>query len=72
MVLYDGFSNVRKKQNTPKPPMHTLKNRSLKSHVDALEQQVNHNGLRLEFRNFRPANNSNGVLALWKFVRLAK
>jgi len=61
-VLYDGFSDERMKQNIPKSPMRTMKN-SLKSHVDALEQQVNHNGL-LEFRNFRSSNNSNGVLAL--------
>ena len=62
-VLYDGFSDERMKQNIPKSPMRTMKNHSLKSHVDALEQQVNHNGL-LEFRNFRSSNNSNGVLAL--------
>lgn len=69
---HNGLSDERTKQSAPKPPMHTLKNRSLKSHVDALEQQVNHNGLRLKFRNFRPSNNSNGIFALWKFARLAK
>lgn len=71
-VLLNGLSDKRTKQSAPKLPMHTLKNHSPKSHVDALEQQVNHNGLRLEFRNFRPSNNSNGVFALWKFARLAK
>lgn len=71
-VLHDGFSDERMKQNVSKSPMHTVKNHSPKSHVDALEQQVNHNGLRLEFRNFRSSNNSNGVLALWKFARFAK
>lgn len=49
VFLHGGFSDERTKQSAPKPPMHTLKNRSLKSHVDALEQQVNHNGLRLKF-----------------------
>lgn len=70
---HNGLSDERTKQSAPKLPMHTLKNRSLEStHVDALEQQVNHNGLRLKFRNFRPSNNSNGIFALWKFARLAK
>lgn len=45
VVLHDGLSDERTKQNAPKPPRRTLKNHSLKSHVDALEQQVNHNGL---------------------------
>lgn len=71
-ILLNGPSDKHTKQSAPKSPMHTLKNHSPKSHVDALEQQVNHNGLRLEFRNFRPSNNSNGVLALWKFARLTK
>lgn len=46
IVLHDGLSDKRTRQNAPKPPMHTLKNRSFKSHVDALEQ-VNHNGLEV-------------------------
>lgn len=42
VVLHDGLSDKRTKQSAPKPPMHTLRNHLLKSHVDALEQQVNH------------------------------
>ncbi|XP_011055683.1 PREDICTED: uncharacterized protein LOC105146830 [Acromyrmex echinatior] len=45
-VLYDGFSDERMKQNIPKSPMHTVKNHSLKSHVDALEQQAGLNGVK--------------------------
>lgn len=69
---HNGLSDERTKQSAPKPPMHTSKNRSLKSHVDALEQQVNHNGLRLKFRNFRPSNNSNGIFALWEICTPCK
>ncbi|KAG5336107.1 MPP5 protein, partial [Acromyrmex heyeri] len=45
-ILYDGFSDERMKQNIPKSPMHTVKNHSLKSHVDALEQQAGLNGVK--------------------------
>ncbi|KYN07577.1 MAGUK p55 subfamily member 5 [Cyphomyrmex costatus] len=46
IVLRDGFFDERMKQNLPKSSMHTVKNHSLKSHVDALEQQAGLNGVK--------------------------
>ncbi|XP_018354635.1 PREDICTED: uncharacterized protein LOC108755833 isoform X1 [Trachymyrmex septentrionalis] len=46
-LSYDRFSDERMKQNIPpKSPTHTAKNHSLKSHVDALDQQAGLNGVK--------------------------